>query len=140
MRQKPAGESAVTLRAWPLRAGLEGDPAAEGVAGDVRALESLVVEELLERVAQHVLDRAAVGDQRGRLAVAGQVDEDDLAVLGERSSTGYQAWRRWVTPWTRTSGSPRAVAFAREHAASSAADRRSGEPGRHRPYPDATYL
>ena len=49
----------------------------------MRAVEALVVEEGLELLAQHVTDGTTAGDQIGRPTVAGQVDEHDLAVLGE---------------------------------------------------------
>ena len=62
---------------------MQRDQAAERVAGDVRAVEVQVGEEVLELLAHDVLDRPAVGDQRRRLAVPGQVDQDHLALLGE---------------------------------------------------------
>ncbi len=62
---------------------LERDPPAERVAGEVRPAQLLLGEELGERIAQDVDHRASVGDERIGLAVPRQVDEHDLALLGE---------------------------------------------------------
>ena len=83
MRQKPGGRQGGDAAGVAVGRRLEGDPTAERVAGQVRTVESLVVEEGLEHVAQDLGDRAPVGHQVGRAAVAGQVDEDHLAVHGQ---------------------------------------------------------
>src|ERR1700710_103281 len=97
-------------------AGFEGDPAAEAVAGDVRTLEALLVQELLEGLAQDVFDRAAVRDERGGLAVTGQVDEDHLAVRGEQVEHGIPGLAAVGYSMDEDQWFSRNVPFAGEHA------------------------
>src|SRR3954454_2457023 len=58
-------------------AGLQRDKAAEGVAGNVRALEALVTEERAELFTQRLLDAATREVEVRRLPVTGEIDEDD---------------------------------------------------------------
>jgi hypothetical protein len=96
--------------------GFEGDPSPERVAGDMRAVETLVIEEGLEHVAQHVRDGASVSEQVGRLPVAGQIDQDHLAVHRQIVQDGVPrltSMRQAVNENQWLAGT---VSFAGEHA------------------------
>ncbi len=99
-----------------VHTGFEGHPSAQRVAGDVRAVETLLVEEGLELVAQHVLDGASVGHQLCGFAVAGQVDQDHLAVFGEQVHDRVPGLAPVRDPMDEDQRFAGSVPLAREHA------------------------